>query len=399
MSSTPSSPQQDDDTSCVHHPVVDETGFAAVTVPVWRASTIVFPDMATYAARNGKGHDAYSYGLHGTPTTRILEAQIARMEGGGRTIVTGSGLSAITLTLQAMLSPGDAVLIVDTVYPPVRDFADRFLKRMGVEVIYYDPAIGAGIADLITGATKLVWMESPGSTTMEMQDIPAIVAAARAHGVPTALDNTWATPLLLKALELGVDFVIQAVSKYMAGHSDLLMGAVTVRDPALFDRLRTTFKLLGHGVSPDDCSLVLRGLETLGVRLRQSSASALKLATMLEESGRFQAVLHPALPSSSGHAIWKRDFRGASGVFSAVLKPESVDRLPAALARLRVFAIGASWGGTHSLVAPMDVSAARTATDCRWQGPIIRFSIGMEGLADLRDDLGAFIGELGDEVG
>jgi len=387
-------PPQDDDTCCVHHPEIDETGFAAVTVPVWRASTIVFPDMAAYAARNSKGHDAYSYGLHGTPTTRTLEAQIARLEGGGRSIVTSSGLSAITMTMQTMLSPGDTVLLVDTVYPPVREFADRFLRRMGIDIVYYDPAIGAGIAELITATTRLVWMESPGSTTMEVQDIPAIVAAARARGVPTAIDNTWATPLLLKPLELGVDIVIQAVSKYMAGHSDLLMGAVTVRDLALFDRLRTAFKLLGHGVSPDDCSLVLRGLETLAVRLRQSSASALDLARMLEESGRFQAVLHPALPSFAGHAIWKRDFKGASGVFSVVLKPESLDRLPNALSRLRVFAIGASWGGTHSLVAPMDITAARTATACPWRCPIIRLSVGMEGLADLRADLQAFAGGL-----
>ncbi|MCC7273565.1 MAG: PLP-dependent transferase, partial [Alphaproteobacteria bacterium] len=333
---------------CVHHPAVSQEGYASLTVPTHRASTIVFPDGEAYARRRQRGPDGYTYGLSGTPTSRTLEAQLSLLEQGERTVLVPSGQAAITVVLLSVLLPGDRVLIPDTVYPPVRGVCADYLAPRGIAHTVYDPMIGAGIADLIDARTRLVWIESPGSTTMEIQDVPAIAAAAHAGGALVGCDNTWASPLLFKPLAHGADFATEALTKYVGGHSDLLLGSISVRDVALHRRLKDTMRMIGIGVSPDDCALALRGIETMGVRLAHMGRVALDLARHLAASPAVARVLHPALPGCPGHAIWRRDFAGASGVFSVVLRPEAAPRLQAALSRLRLFAIGASWGGTRS---------------------------------------------------
>ncbi|MDP0930062.1 cystathionine beta-lyase [Paracoccus onubensis] len=379
----------EDMTACVTLPPISREGFRSVSVAVERASTIVFPDAAAYAARNDNGHGAYSYGLHGTPTSRQLEAQIAALEGGTHCMVTPSGLVAITLAILSLVRAGETVLIPDTVYPPVRAFAHRMLAGLGVTVVYYDPTIGSRIDALLGPEVRLVLTESPGSTTMEIQDLPAIAAAAKARGIPTACDNSWATPLFCKPLALGIDISIEAVSKYIAGHSDLLMGSITTSDPELWDRLRTGFKLLGLGVSPDDCSLALRGLQSLPLRLAHAGSIGLALAGRLQTCPAVAAVLHPALPQFSGHDIWKRDFTGASGVFSVIPVPQAAPRVSRALEAMQHFSIGASWGGLHSIVAPMDLTGNRTVGTAP-TGPVIRFSVGGEAPEALAADLDAF---------
>ncbi|MBS7707719.1 cystathionine beta-lyase [Chelatococcus asaccharovorans] len=376
-----------DQTLCIARSMAPADGFASLTVPIHRASTIVFPDAEAYLNRNNHGPDSYSYGLHGTPTNRTLEAQIAALEGGAHALVVPSGLSAITLVLAAFLKPGESVLVPDTVYPPVRSFCDQYLTSVGITTTYYDPLLGASIAELIDASVRLILVESPGSTTMEVQDVPAIVAAAKARGVLVACDNAWATPLLFKPLAHGADFAIEAVSKYMGGHSDLLMGSVAVTDFTLFTRLKDAFKLWGLGVSPDDCSLALRGLETLAVRLERSGAAANDLAHWLQDQTGIERVLYPPLLDSPGHAEWRRDFHGASGVFTVVIEQRYAPVIPTALSRLRLFAIGASWGGTRSIVAPMDIASARTVRP--WNGglSLLRFSIGLECIDDLKADL------------
>lgn len=383
-------------TACVHAPQISRTGFKAVSVATERASTIIFPDADAYARRNDGGLEAYSYGLHGTPTRRTLEAQIAQLEGGRHALVTPSGLSAITLTMLAILSPGDTVLIPDSVYPPVRDFADGHLKRQGVTVRYYDPCIGGEIIRLLDPTVKLVHTESPGSTSMEIQDLPAIAEAAHSIGALVSCDNSWATPLYFRPLEAGADISLEAVTKYMAGHSDLLMGSVSVSDTELYKRVVQSAKHIGFGVSPDDCGLALRGLQTLALRLDHAARTGLALAQALQGREEIAEVFHPALPQFPGHSIWQRDFSGASGVFSAIVADELIDRVPGALDSMEIFAIGASWGGTHSLVAPMDlVSGQRSATAWPYNGPVIRFSVGAENPLALEADLMRFCDALG----
>jgi cystathionine beta-lyase len=381
-------------TSCVHHPDVSHDGFASLATPVYRASTIVYADAGDFARRKERGPDGYSYGLYGTPTTRTLEAQIARLNGGVRTLLVPSGQAAVTVVMLAVLLPGDKVLIPDSVYPPVLDFCAAYLAPRGIDFAVYDPLAGAGIAAAIDARTKLVWIESPGSGTMEVQDVPAIVGAAKAKGAFVGCDNTWATPLLFKPLAHGVDFVAEALTKYAGGHSDLLLGAITVADIALRDALKKVLGIVGIGVSPDDCSLALRGIETMGVRLAHAGRVAETLARRLEAAPAVARVLHPALESCPGHAIWRRDFTGASGLFSVVLKPDAADKLDAALSAMRYFAIGASWGGTRSLVAPMAIErrfAGVTASDT---GLVLRISIGLEDPEDLWDDLAALTAAL-----
>ncbi|MDJ1158666.1 cystathionine beta-lyase [Chelatococcus sp. SYSU_G07232] len=383
-----------DATRCVQAPAIDADGFASLTVPVQRASTITFPDAPSFARRHERGHDGYTYGLYGTPTTRALEAQIAMLEGAAGVALTPSGQAAVTTTMLALLKPGDHLLIPDSVYPPVRAFADGFLAALGVRTTYYDPLIGAGITAFIEAATRLVWVESPGSGTFEVQDVPAIVAAAHARGLLVACDNSWATPLLFRPLAAGADLSILAVTKYLSGHSDLLMGSIAAPDKALLHRVKDTTRILGLGVSPDDCSLALRGLQTLAVRLRHVGAAAIDLALWLERQRDVERVLHPALPGCPGHPVWERDFKGASGVFAVVLAPAVTPRLDAALGRLDIFRIGASWGGTHSLIAPMDVSGQRTVVPWTERGPLLRLSIGLEDPEDLKADLARFLAAL-----
>lgn len=372
---------------CVHHPAVSHTGFSSLTVPTYRASTIVFDNVDSYVNRKERGPDGYSYGLHGTPTTRTLEAQLTALEQGERTVLVPSGQAAVTIVFLSVLMPGHRVLIPDTVYPPVKGFCENYLKPRGIDYLVYDPMIGAGIADLIDSRTRLVWVESPGSTTMEFQDLPAIVRAAHARGALIGCDNTWATPLLFKPLAHGADFSAEALTKYVGGHSDLLMGSISVSDITLHRRLKDTMRMFGIGVSPDDVSLTLRGLETMGVRIAHMGRIATAFAERMSKLPAVERVLHPALPGCPGHDIWKRDFTGVSSVFSVVLKPETEPFLKAALSHLKVFSIGASWGGTHSLIVPMSVSAEREFAPGNSYGTILRISIGLEDPDELWSDL------------
>ena len=377
----------------VHHPAVSHDGFASLAVPTYRASTIVFEDARAYAERSKRGPDGYTYGLHGTPTTRTLEAQISALEQGERTVIVPSGQAAITVVMLATLRPGDRVLIPDSVYPPVRGFCTKYLRPRGIEHESYDPLIGAGIGTLIDERTRLVWVESPGSTTMEFQDVQGIVRVAHERGCLVGCDNTWATPLLFKPLAHGADFSSEALTKYVGGHSDILMGSISVRDVTLHRQLKDTTRMLGIGVSPDDCALALRGIETMGVRLAHMGRVSTDFAERLRSYRAIDQVLHPALPSCPGHELWRRDFTGTSGVFSIVLKSGLEERLDGALSALKVFSIGASWGGTHSLIAPMSVNSDRLVKP--WtDGPILRISIGLEDADDLWRDLDALLRSL-----
>jgi cystathionine beta-lyase len=378
----------------VHHPAVSHDGFASLTVPTYRASTIVFEDAEAYAKRKYRGPDGYTYGLHGTPTTRTLEAQLSALEEGERTVIVPSGQAGITIVMLSVLLPGDKVLIPDAAYPPVRGFCVNYLAPRGVHYVSYDPSIGAGIEKLLDPTVKLVWIESPGSTTMEVQDVPAIIRAAHDKGILVGCDNTWATPLLFKPLAHGADFSMEAITKYVGGHSDLLMGSISVRDVSLHRRLKDTTRMIGIGVSPDDCSLALRGLETMGIRLAHMGRVSTDFAMRLQKLAAIDRVLHPALPSCPGHELWKRDFAGASGVFSVVLKRGAEVRLEEALSALKTFAIGASWGGTHSLIAPMSVAADREIRPKDWDVMLLRISIGLEDPEDLWEDLQALFARL-----
>lgn len=368
-------------------PIPDPATFRSLAPAVLRGSTVVFGSMAEYRERKARFYDGYSYGLYGTPTSRTLEAAIAALERASHSFVAPSGMAAITLVTLACVSQGRRVLFPDSIYDPARTLAATLLAPMGVEAAYYDPLCGAAIADLLDETTALVWVESPGSVTMEVQDVPAIAAAARTRGIPVASDGTWANPLRCRALDLGADFAVSALSKYQNGHSDVLMGAVAVRDPALYRRLRDMARVLGYGVSPEDCALVLRGLETLQLRLDRAEATGLRLAEWLSRQPAVAQVLHPAFPSCPGHATWRRDFQGVSGVFTVALQPWTRALLPAAVEALRHFVIGASWGGTRSIVAPIDPPPLRTAVARPHAGPLLRFSAGLEDPALLLADL------------
>ena len=379
---------------CVHHPAVSTDGFASLAVPTYRASTIVYDNPQDFARRSERGLDGYTYGLHGTPTTRTLEAQLTALHGGERTVLVPSGQAAVAITMLSVLNPGEKVLIPDTAYPPVRAFCADYLSPRGIVYEVYDPLIGADITDRIDARTKLIWMESPGSGTMEVQDVPAIAAVARSRGVLTGCDNTWAGPLLFKPLAHGVDFAAEALTKYVGGHSDLLLGSVTVRDLALRKGLKDVLRMFGIGVSPDEVSLALRGIETMGVRMAHSGSVAQQFAERLQSSPVVARVLHPALPSCPGHDLWLRDFKGASAVFSIVLKPEFGIRVDDAMARLKLFAIGASWGGTHSLIAPMAIAPDRSARPWNPAEQVVRLSIGLEEPGELWSDLSGFLAAL-----
>ncbi|WP_306224369.1 trans-sulfuration enzyme family protein [Bosea beijingensis] len=374
-------------TLCVHHPAVSHEGFASLAVPTHRASTIVYEDAESFARRKQRGPDGYSYGLQGTPTTRTLEAQITALHGGARTVLAPSGQGAVALVMLAVLVPGDRVLIPDTVYPPVRDFCINYLVPRGITFTAYDPLIGDGIASVIDDQTRLVWVESPGSGTMEVQDLAAISRVAKARGILVGCDNTWASPLLFKPLAHGADFVVEALTKYVGGHSDLLLGSVTVSDLGLRLKLKDTLRLLGIGVSPDEVSLALRGIETMGLRIAHTGRIAEEFARRLSNRSSVERVLHPALPSCPGHEVFKRDFKGGSAVFSIVLNPGAERRLDAGLSALKVFALGASWGGTRSLIAPMAIKEGRTATVWASEGTVLRISIGLEDPDELWSDL------------
>jgi cystathionine beta-lyase len=357
----------------------DYHGF--VNPPVVHASTVLFPDAATMAARNQK----YTYGTRGTPTTDALCAAIDELEGSAGTILVPSGLAAVTVPLLAFLSAGDHALIVDSVYSPTRNFANTMLKRLGVSVDYYEPAIGAGIAALMKPNTKVVFTESPGSNTFEMQDIPAIASAAHAGGAVVMMDNTWATPLHFRPLDHGVDVSIHAATKYPAGHSDVLLGTVSA-NAACWPQLHETFLTLGCCAAPDDVYQVLRGLRTMGLRLERHQKSALAVARWLEGRPGVARVLHPALESHPGHAIWKRDFSGSSGIFSIVLDGGGAKKAHAFLDALKIFGLGYSWGGYECLAVHVWLGD-RTVAKGDYEGPVLRLQIGLEDVEDIQADL------------
>ncbi|MCC4595389.1 PLP-dependent transferase [Xanthomonas campestris pv. phormiicola] len=384
-----------DSTRCVHRPEVSMEGFESLSVPTYRASTIVYPNAESFARRKDRGADGYAYGLYGTPTTRALEAQISALHHGVRTHLVPSGLAAVTVPMIALLDPGDEVMIPDTVYGPVRAFCAEFLAPRGIQHRVYDPLLGGQIGAMIKGNTRLVWIESPGSGSMEVQDLPAIAREAKARGVLVGCDNTWASPLLCKPLNLGADIVAEALTKYIGGHSDLLMGSITVRDMELRTRIRDVLRLLGVGVSPDEAALALRGIETLDIRLRHVGGVAERLAHRFREHPAVFKMLHPALPECPGHEHWLRDFEGASGVFSIALKPNAGQRLDDALGNLSIFAIGASWGGTRSLIAPLSLDSERSVASAAVKtSPVVRISVGVEDEEELQNDLKAFLDAL-----
>ncbi|MDZ5696855.1 cystathionine beta-lyase [Chelativorans sp. M5D2P16] len=355
--------------------------FGFVNPPVVHASTVLFPDAETMATRNQK----YTYGTRGTPTTEALCQAIDELEGSAGTIAVPSGLAAVCVPLLAFLSAGDHVLIVDSVYYPTRNFAERMLRRLGVEVEYYDPHVGARITDLMKPNTKVVFTESPGSNTFEMQDIPAIAEAAHGGGAIVMMDNTWATPVFFRPLDHGVDLSINAATKYPAGHSDLLLGTVSANE-ACWKQLHDTFIALGVCPAPDDVYQVLRGLRSMGVRLARHQESAFAIARWLEGRQEVAQVLHPGLESHPGHAIWKRDFSGASGVFSFVLAKGGKREAHAFLDALKIFGLGYSWGGFESLAVHVSLED-RTIAKGSYPGPVIRLQIGLEDVEDLQADL------------
>ncbi len=355
--------------------------FGFIPPPVVHASTVLFRDAQSMSDR----HQRYTYGTRGTPTMDALNTAIDALEGSAGTVSVPSGLAAVVLPLLAFLSAGDHLLVTDSVYAPTRNFANTMLKRMGVEVEYYEPTVGAGIADLIRPNTRVIFTESPASNTFEMQDIPAIAAAARTADIVVMMDNTWATPLFFKPLDHGVDISIHAATKYPAGHSDVLMGTVSANERC-WKQLQETFHTMGVCAGPDDLYQVQRGLRTMGVRLAHHQASALAVARWLEEQPGVARVLHPALESHPGHALWKRDFCGASGVFSIVLDGGGVKRSHAFLNALKLFGLGYSWGGFESLAVPVSL-ADRTFGRDAYEGAVIRLQIGLEDVEDLRADL------------
>lgn len=355
--------------------------FGFVNPPVVHASTVLFPDAKTMAKRAQK----YTYGTHGTPTTDALATAIDELEGSAGTILVPSGLAAVTVPLLAFLSAGDHVLIVDSVYFPTRRFADGMLKRLGVEVTYYDPLIGGGITQLIQPNTRVVFTESPGSNTFEVQDIPAIAQAAKAAGAVVMMDNTWATPLYFRPLDHGVDVVIHAATKYPAGHSDVLLGTISSNEKH-WPTLSGAHDTLGVCAAPDDVYQVLRGLRTMGVRLDHHGRSALELARWLQTQPGIADVLHPALETHPTHQLWKRDFTGSSGIFSVVLDGGGEREAHAFLDALEIFGLGYSWGGYESLAVPVSL-ADRTVSRKDYAGPVIRLQIGLEDVSDLQEDL------------
>ncbi|RIK88757.1 MAG: cystathionine beta-lyase [Hyphomicrobiales bacterium] len=356
--------------------------FGFIQPPVVHASTVLYPDAATMAGRTQK----YTYGTHGTPTTDALASALDALEGSAGTALVPSGLAAVTLPLLAFLSPGDHVLITDSVYRPTRHFADTVLSRMGVEVVYYDPLAGAGIAALMKPNTKVVFTESPASNTFEVQDIPAIAGEAHARGAVVMMDNTWATPLHFRPLDHGVDISIHALTKYPAGHSDVLLGAVSA-NARCWGQLHATHSALGLCAAPDDTYQVLRGLRTMGVRLERHGRSALEIARWLEGRAGVARVLHPALESFPGHALWKRDFSGTSGIFSIVLAGGGDRQAHAFLDALSIFGLGYSWGGYESLAVYVQLDDR--ALGAAYEGPVMRLQIGLEDVADLKADLEA----------
>ena len=375
-------------TRIVHPEFETAPGFESFSTPVMRASTVVFPDLAAVRGADWRNDAQWRYGLHATPTSATLMQHLAQIEGGKHALLQPSGLSAISNVYFALVKAGDDVLIPDNVYSPNREHGNWLAHDFGVSVRYYDPMIGAGIAQLIRPNTRLIWIEAPGSVTMEVPDVPAIAAAARARKVVTAIDNTYSAGLAFRPLEHGVDISVQALTKYQSGGSDLLMGATITADDALHQELKRARMRMGIGVSVDDCSLVLRSLPSMKARFEAHNRSALALAHWLKGRPEISAMLHPAFPDCPGHAEFMRDFSGAGGLFSVVFHERySPAQIDAFVEALELFAIGWSWGGAHSLAMPYDVASMRSTSQWPHQGTLVRFYVGLEDEADLRADI------------
>jgi cystathionine beta-lyase len=373
-------------TKLIHSDARVPEGFHSLSTPVYRGSTVLFPNAAAVKDTWDQYEVGYTYGLYGTPTTLELAARVCELEKGFRTFITPGGQGAIALINFAFLKAGDHILVPESVYTPNRKFAVEVLRRFGIEVSFYPPTIGAGIETLFRNNTRLIWCESPGSITMEVQDVPAIAEAAHRVGAMLVLDNTWSAGIYFDAFAHGVDVTMQALTKYVGGHSDLLLGSITVRDEAAYKRLGTTHQLVGCAASPDDCSLALRGMKTLAVRLKALEESALALARWLAERPEIELVLHPALPSCPGHEFWKRDFTGSAGLFSIVFQPRfTKEQVTKFVDALELFKIGYSWAGVTSLAVAYDFHSAKNRP--AYGHRIVRLNIGLESVEDLRADL------------
>jgi cystathionine beta-lyase len=373
-------------TKLIHTDAKIPQGYKSLATPVYRGSTTVFPSAAAVRDTWDQNRVGYTYGLYGTPTALELAARICELESGAHTILTPGGQAAISLINLALLQAGDHMLVPASVYFPNRQLATRLLSKFGITTMFYEPSLGAGISELFQENTRLVWCESPGSITMEVQDLPAIVAAAHARNVLVVLDNTWSAGVLLDAFHHGVDITMQAVTKYIGGHSDLLLGSITVRDSSLYQKFGAAQQNLGLAVSPDDCSLALRGLQTLAVRLSHIETSALTIAKWLAARPEIDRVLHPALESCPGHEFWKRDFLGSSGVFSIVFKPgPTQEQVHAFVDALKLFKVGYSWAGVTSLAVAYNIG--RIPGRPPYEHRIVRLNIGLESTNDLIADM------------
>lgn len=360
-----------------------DSQFGFVNAPVYRGSTVIFKTVDDLENNRSRFH----YGTEGTPTISHLENAWSEISGAAGTVLSPSGLGAVSLALLSTLKSGDHLLMTDSVYKPTRFFCNDFLKRFGVEVTYYDPMLGAGISELIKDNTSTIFLEAPGSQSFEIQDVPAITAVAQSKGIKTIIDNTWATPLFFKAHEHGCDLSVEAGTKYLSGHSDLLMGMVSA-NAATWPALRKTYDNLAMLPGAEDCFLALRGLRTMHIRLKEVEQRGLALASWLQEQPEVQRILHPAFEDCPGHDIWKRDFTGSTGLFSVVLDPKFDKKaLAHMLDNMTIFGMGYSWGGFESLVIPFDCSSYRTVTQWAPGGLTIRIQIGLENMDDLKFDL------------
>lgn len=385
MSVSKNTPTQRLATRLAHSGRHPEAFHGFVNPPVVHASTVLFPDTQTMLS----GGQTFHYARRGNPTTNALEEAIAELEGAAGARLAPSGLAAVTLALLSCLSSGDHLLVTDSAYGPTRNFAETVLRRMGVDVEYYDPTLGAALAGLFRPTTRAVMTEAPGSLTFEMQDIPAIAEIAHAHGALVVMDNTWATPIFFDAIGHGVDLSVQAGTKYLVGHSDAMLGTVAA-SPRAWEGLQATYGAMGLHVGPDDVFLGLRGLRTLKVRLDRHMEAGLEIARWLETRAEVARVRHPALPSDPGHALWQRDFTGASGLFAFDFTDDVTQaQAHAFLDALTLFGLGYSWGGFESLAIPVRLKGARTATPLPAGGPSVRLHIGLEDTADIRADLEA----------